>query len=184
LVECESPARWASPRPPQHGTIADHPSGPLHQDVVIDGRMIPLDVALHRPWAPFRELQCPPHPGVRALAFATSVAVLNEAQFEQRLDHPHKRVMHHPVTKRRGGDRAFLGIGDAEVMMRARPVAPLSQFPLQPDDLALPVAEESCPRRFTPLAAHRLPRRLGDVFDGDNLLPEPLVLRYVSLFLP
>src|SRR5690349_18109237 len=100
---------------------------------------------------------------MRALSMAVGVAVRDEAVVEDRLDQIAQRMMHHPVSKRRGTDLAPFGLMNVEMAIVTGAVTEAAQVILQRDQVigilcsnaaALPLRR--LPRAASRYASHRL----------------------------
>jgi hypothetical protein len=88
----------------QHGLVADEPGELGAQEGVINGGEVLFEVALQHVAPAAGELLAAVERAVRAFAEAVGVSICDEAPFPDRLGDVGERMMHHAVSKRRGGD--------------------------------------------------------------------------------
>jgi hypothetical protein len=128
-----------------------------------------IEVALQHVRKAARQLLRAIQRGVRPLADAAGVRVVDKAPLENWLDDLAEGVMHQAVTERRGRNQTRLGIVDVKIVVRPRTIRLRLQFYLQCEQIFFQVVLECRDVGVFAFAARSVFERKPQIFKRGDL---------------
>ncbi len=121
------------------------------------------------------------HGGVRSLAFAAGIAVVDERPLEDWFQHVAQRVMDHAIAERGGADHPSLGLKDFKRAVGTGAIRAAPQFVLKLEQLRFQLEAEPGHVREAAFTSGGVPGRCQQILEARQFLPQTAVSFHASL---